>query len=79
MQRLENLDGHIPHVCKLEQAPQKHGPNQNQPVLSPLCYQLAGSVASDHDAKLDDSGRTESLPGSDTGNSKERKENTMLH
>lgn len=71
------MDGCIPHVCRLERAPQKHGPSQNQPVLLPLCYQLAGSVASGHDAKLDDSDRTESPPGSDTGNSAEQREHTL--
>lgn len=64
-----HLDGHIPHVCRLGRAPQKHVPSQNQPVLSHLCYQLAGSVASGHDAELDDSDRTESPPESDTNNS----------
>lgn len=73
---LEDLVGHIPHVCRLGQAPQKHGPSQNQPVLSLLCYQLAGSVASGHDGEPDDSDRTESPPGSDTGNSADQRENT---
>lgn len=71
---LEDLGENIPHVCRLGRAPQKHGPSQNQPTLSPLCYQLAGSVASGHDAELDDNDRTKSPPGSDTGNSAKQRE-----